>query len=115
MAVLAIAVSAATTVSACGSSSSASKGGSSVQQSCTAIGDTLANGPDPSADPVGYAEAQILGLQKLKITDGALNKAVQNLDAAYQAFSSANGTGPSAVQVTAAQNALNAICPGAAG
>lgn len=112
---LALAVSAATTVGACGSSSSsASKSGTSVQQSCTAVADVLSDGPDPDADSVGYAQAQVLPLQQLKISDPALSAAVHKLDVAYQAFSSAGGTGPSAVQVDQAQDAVNAICPGAA-
>lgn len=111
---VALVISATTTVAACGSSSSSGSSSSAVQQSCTAVTDVLADGPDPDADPLGYAQAQILPLRQLKISDPGLNTAVQNLASAYQSFSSGTGTGQSAMAVDAAQNAVNAICPGAA-
>src|SRR5580698_6967227 len=54
-------------LSACGSSSPASSSSlSAKQQGCTAVSDVLADGPDPDADPVGYAEAQVLPLSQLR-------------------------------------------------
>ena len=115
VAVVALAVSAATSVGACGSSSSPStSAGSKVQQSCTAVADILSDGPDPTADPVGYAQAQVLPLRQLQTSDAALEKAVKALASAYQAFSAGNGSGQSATQVNGAEKAVNAICPGAA-
>lgn len=65
---------------------------------------------------MGYAEAQVLPLRQLKITDPALRHAVLDLAAAYQAY--ANSTTAVATgdkqRVTKAENALNRICPGAA-
>ncbi len=76
----------------------------------------LSDGPDPGADPVGYAQAQVLPLRQLKIGDGALERAVLALAAAYQQFSSGSGAGGSAANaaVTKAAAAVNAICPQAA-
>jgi hypothetical protein len=102
---------------ACGSSNhSATLLGSKSQQDCTAVSDVLADGPDPDADPIGYAQAQVLPLEQLKISEPALRAAVKNLALAYQAYSSATG-GPqhvAAAQAAQAEKAVNAICPGAA-
>ena len=107
----------ALTLSACGSSSPASSSSlSAKQQGCTAVSDVLADGPDPDADPVGYAEAQVLPLATLKLADGTLAQVVHQLDTAYKSFSSTDGaTGTAAAhKVSAAQKAVNAICPNAA-
>jgi len=109
----------ALTVAACGSSSSRSSTailGTAIQQDCTAVADVLSDGPDPGADAVGYAQAQVLPLRQLDIGDATLRRAVLALAAAYQTFSTASGAGRSAaaVQVTKAEKAVNAICPQAA-
>lgn len=106
---------------ACGSSSSSSAQasstllGSTLQQECTTIADILSDGPDPDADPVGYAQAQVLPLKQMTITgDATLKKDVLALADAYQTFSSGSNPGgtAAALQVTKALNAVNAICPG---
>jgi hypothetical protein len=108
----------ATLAAACGSSShsSATLLGSKAQQDCVNVSDVLADGPDPDADPVGYAQAQVLPLEHLKVSEPALQAAVKNLAAAYQAYSSSTGTtqNQAAVKTTKAEDAVNAICPGAA-
>jgi hypothetical protein len=104
-------------LSACGSSSPASSSSlSAKQQGCTAVSDVLSDGPDPDADPVGYAEAQVLPLEQLKLSDATLSQSVHRLTAAYKAFSATNGAKgtAAAIKVSAAQTALNAICPNAA-
>jgi hypothetical protein len=104
-------------VAACGSSSHTSSDvKSKVTQDCTAVSDVLADGPDPDADAVGYAQAQVLPLRQLKISEADLRTAVSNLDDAYQQFSSSTGTAQDAagIKVSSAQTALNRICPGAA-
>jgi hypothetical protein len=108
-------------IAACGSSSSSQAAtsavlGSAVQQDCTTIGDTLSDGPDPDADSVGYAQAQVLPLRQLQISDAALHRDVLALAAAYQAFSSGSGAGGAAAAavVAKAEHAVNSICPGAA-
>jgi hypothetical protein len=104
-------------VAACGSSSPAASAtilGSSLQQDCTNVADVLSDGPDPGADPVGYAQAQVLPLRQLTISDSALRRDVLALADAYQAYSTGKGAGATAAQVTKAVNAVNSICPGAA-
>jgi hypothetical protein len=78
------------------------------------VGDVLSDGPDSGADPVGYAQAQILPLRQLKIADAPLQRAVRALASAYQAFSSGHGDSASTKQVSAAEKAVNALCPGVA-
>jgi hypothetical protein len=105
------------TFSACGNSSSASSSSlSAKQQDCTAVSDVLADGPDPDADPAGYAEAQVLPLKQLKLADATLSQVVSRLDAAYTAFSATDGAKgtAAAIKVSAGERALNAICPNAA-
>lgn len=122
LAVLMLAMLVALAGAACGSSSaspssrssSAALLGTPKQQDCVAVGDVLSDGPDPDADAVGYAQAQILPLRHLKITDASLYRAVQALASAYQAFSSSGGDPASARQVSAAEKAVNVLCPGAA-
>lgn len=104
-------------LSACGNSSSASSSPPTVkQQGCTAVSDVLSDGPDPDADPVGYAEAQILPLEHLKLADSNLSGTVRQLAQAYKDFSATNGAKGTATanKVSATEKALNAICPNAA-
>jgi hypothetical protein len=115
----AVAAFLAVAVTACGSSSSSSSSkpaasavlGTQVQQDCTAVADVLSDGPDPDADAVGYAQAQVLPLRQLKISDVALHSDVLALANAYQAFGTGSGT---AATVTKAENSVNSICPQAA-
>jgi hypothetical protein len=104
-------------VAGCGSSSSTAAAsavlGTTVQQDCTAVGDVLSDGPDPDADSVGYAQAQVLPLRQLKIGDATLRRDVLSLAAAYQAVT-AGGGAAAAAEVTKAQKAVNSICPEAA-
>ena len=106
-------------LAACGSASSQTSStvslGSAVQQDCTSVADVLADGPDPGADPVGYAQAQVLPLRQLTISDATLRRAVLTLASAYETFSTSSSTrAASAAAVTKAENEVNAICPGAA-
>ena len=112
-------------VSACGSAASQTSStavlGTAVQQACTTISGVLANGPDPDADPVGYAQAQVLPLRQLSISDAALQRAVLQravltLASAYKTLStSTKATRAAATQaVSKAENEVNKICPQAA-
>jgi hypothetical protein len=119
---LAVGVLAALALAACGSTAtptpttSTTALGSVRQQECTLVGGVLANGPDPDADPVGYADAQVLPLRQLQVDDAQLHRAVLQLAAAYQSYSGASRqAGPAAaVQVSKSEAAVNAICPGVA-
>jgi len=118
--VLALAAGSLLTVGAlggCGSPpNSATVLGSRAHQYCIDVSDVLSDGPDPDTDSVGYAQAQILPLEQLKISEPALRTAVTNLAAAFQAYSSSTGPAQdeAAVQTAKAEHAVNAICPGAA-
>jgi hypothetical protein len=107
-------------LAACGSSSSQTSStvslGSAAKQSCTAVADVLADGPDPDADPVGYAEAQVLPLRQLTISDAALHRAVLTLASAYETLSTSSSStrAASSAAVTKAENEVNKICPQAA-
>lgn len=107
-------LAAAIILAACGGSSSATP--SLRQRECTTVANVLSDGPDPSADPVGYAEAQVLPLEQTKLSDAGLRTAVAQLDTAYRQFSANNGANSAsyAVKVSVAEKALNKICPGAA-
>jgi hypothetical protein len=103
------------TLCGCGSSRQASPPDQGAQQTCQAVSAVLSDGPDPDADPVGYAFAQILPLRQIKkSSDGPLQSAIDNLAQAYQEFYNAKGTGH-AVQsaVSAATQRMNRLCPGA--
>jgi hypothetical protein len=104
-------------LAACGSSSSSTTSailGSQVQQDCTNVSDVLSDGPDPDADSVGYAQAQILPLRQLTISDAALHSDVLALATAYAAYSSSSGSPAAASAVAKAENSVNSICPQAA-
>jgi hypothetical protein len=106
-------------LAACGSASSTSSTvslGSAVQQGCTSVADVLSDGPDPDSDPVGYAEAQVLPLRQLTISDATLHRAVLTLASAYETFSTSSTStrAASAAAVTKAENEVNKICPQAA-
>ena len=107
-------------VAACGSASSQTSSavslGSAVRQGCTSVADVLSDGPDPGSDPVGYAEAQVLPLRQLAISDATLHSAVLTLASAYQTFSTSTTStrAASSAAVTNAENEVNKICPQAA-
>jgi hypothetical protein len=100
-------------LAACGGPAAAPA--AATQHACSQIGAVLSDGPDPDADPAGYAEAQILPLRQIRISDPSLKRAVGQLDAAYQHVWSSNGASAAAVKaVAAASKQVNTICPGAA-
>jgi hypothetical protein len=74
----------------------------------------LSDGPDPGADPVGYAFAQVLPLRQLHTSDSSLQTAIDDLATAYQDFYSSKGDKAAAKAVSKASDEVNAICPGAA-
>jgi hypothetical protein len=107
-------------LAACGSASSQTASavnlGSAVQQDCTSVADVLSNGPDPGVDPVGYAQAQVLPLRHLAISDATLHRAVLTLASAYETLSTSSSStrAASAAAVTKAENEVYKICPQAA-
>jgi hypothetical protein len=104
-------------LAACGSASAHTPavGSSAISASCADVGAALSDGPDPDADPVGYAEAQIKPLRAIKTADPALRTAISDLAAAYARVYRSNGKSATATKAAAtASRKVNAICPGAA-
>jgi hypothetical protein len=97
-------------LSACGSGPSSE----ASHQTCQSVAAVLSDGPDPGADPVGYAEAQVIPLRQIHTSDTALQSAIDKLASAYEQFYEAKGSAASQREVTAASSQVNAICPGAA-
>jgi len=101
-------------LAACGSSSSTASS-AEVRRACREVGAVLSDGPEPAADPVGYAQAQVLPLRLIHTSDERLHEAISRLAGAYQAFAGEDRLERAANSaVAAAVEKVNAICPGAA-
>ncbi len=100
-------------LSACGSSPPAPDS-AAIKNTCQEVSAVLSDGPDPGADPVGYAQAQILPLRQIRTSDKSLQAAINDLASAYQRFASSGGAGPAKQAVSRASGKVNARCPGAA-
>jgi hypothetical protein len=106
-------------VCACSSSAhstaTASASTTAIENACEQVSAALSDGPDPDADPVGYAEAQVLPLRQISVSNQALHEAISHLADAYQTFFASNGKSSNAKEdVAVASRKLNSICPGAA-
>jgi hypothetical protein len=104
-------------LAACGSSSSG--GGSAQTQApaafCQKVLAVLSDGPDPDADPVGYALSQIAPLGQIHTSDHALAQQLSDLIADDRALVNSNGTDHAATKSIAKDDAaLNKVCPGVA-
>jgi hypothetical protein len=102
---------------ACGSSDSG--GGAASAHAPTAVCQkilaVLSDGPDPDADPVGYALSQILPLGQIHSSDQAVSRTLHSLIAADQALVKSNGADKRAkADIKKADNSLNTACPGVA-
>lgn len=95
-------------------SGAAATSGIASAADCQAVSAVLDNGPDPSVDPVGYAEAQPGPLRAIQTSDTALKAALSQLAAAYTGFFQANGAAGEQPPVDAATRKLEALCPGVA-
>jgi hypothetical protein len=115
-----VALAALLFVGACSSSGSAGTAATpgastaAAQATCQQVSAVLTNGPDPGADPVGYAEAQIQPLRQIRTSDVTLGAAVSALATAYSGYVTTNGTSKTATAtLTTAVNQINKLCPGA--
>ncbi len=100
-------------LSACGSSGNAAQATASAK-TCQQISAVLSDGPDPTQDPVGYAEAQILPLRQLHAADAELRAAIGKLASAYARFFASDGKSVLATAaVVDATRHMNTLCPGA--
>jgi len=98
----------------CSCGSSGHSAASATQDTCQRVSAVLSDGPDPDADPVGYAEAQINPLRQIDAPDQALHAAIGQLADAYQQVFDSNGTSSKAKEaVSVASKKVDAICPGA--
>lgn len=85
-----------------------------LQPTCQQIAAVLSDGPDPKADPVGYALAQVRPLEGIHTSDRALATAIGRLATAYHSFYTGNGQGTTAQSVASASRAIDRFCPGVA-
>lgn len=86
----------------------------STRKTCAQVQAVLSDGPDPSQDQVGHAEAQILPLRQVHAATPALRSAIGDLADAYDRFFATGGKSPAATGAVAAAAAhLNKLCPGA--
>jgi hypothetical protein len=122
VAALAAGTLATVSLTACSSSASpaasathpAQTAASATAATCELVGAALSDGPDPDADPVGYAEAQGGLLGKIHTQDAALQGAISKLAGAYQQFFTSNGSSTTKEAVAVASSKINSFCPGAA-
>ena len=97
---------------ACGSSKPALSSAQVKKQTCKQVEAVLSDGPDSEADPVGHAQAQILPLRAIHTADVILHRAIDTLAAAYQSFSSTDGSGAAKSAVSTASKTVEHLCPG---
>jgi len=112
---LVLSLAAALFLAACSSGSGRASAAPAASAACSQLSAALSDGPDPGADPVGYAEAQIKPLRAIRTGDTALRAAVSHLASAYSAVYGSDGKSSAAANaVRAASRKVNSICPGAA-
>jgi hypothetical protein len=115
---LGVALATAPVLAACGAGSATHLPGSAssaVSAACSQLAAALSDGPDPSADPVGYAEAQIKPLRAISSSDSELRTAINGLAMAYARVFESNGKNSAAARAVATESRkVNAICPGTA-
>jgi hypothetical protein len=102
---------------ACGSSGSGGAAASTHAPTavCQKILAVFSDGPDPDADPVGYALSQILPLGQIHTSDQAVSTSLHSLIAADQALVKSNGADKTAkADIKKADKSLNTACPGVA-
>jgi hypothetical protein len=85
-----------------------------VAKTCEQVTATLSDGPDPSTDPVGYAEAQVGPLRGIKAPDTAVGRAITGLADAYEQQFRSDDARSAAADVSSAEGRINKLCPGAA-
>jgi hypothetical protein len=108
-----VALGLAALLAACGSASKPAPTSAQVRQrACKRVEAVLSNGPDPDADPVGYAQAQILPLGQIRSADTGLTRAIQMLASAYRQFSHTNGSSPAKTAVDSDTKTIESLCPG---
>jgi hypothetical protein len=108
-----VALALAVLLAACGSSSKSTA--SSVltrRQACKQVEAVLSDGPEPEADPIGYAQAQVLPLRKIHASETQLAGAIGELASAYRQFTASKGSTSAQARVNSATRAIKTLCPG---
>ena len=99
----------------CGSSHPSSPSATAtVKQTCRQVEAALSDGPDPEADPVGHAQAQVLPLSQIHTSNERLQQEIDRLASAYRAFSASDGSSSAKSAVRLASKGIEGICPGVA-
>ena len=105
---------------ACSSGGSSGGGGAAAAAGaphalCQQLNGVFSDGPDPDADPVGYALSQIQPLQAIHSPDSSAMHEVSQLISADQGFYNSNGSDKAAASaIKKADASLNKACPGVA-
>jgi hypothetical protein len=82
---------------------------------CRKLNGIFSNGPDPDADPVGYALAQIKPLGAVHTSDHAISAVLTKLVAADRSLFTSNGSDHAAKkEIKKADAQVNKACPGVA-
>ncbi len=105
------------TLAACSASPSAARSTTTTvatSRACQTVAAVLSDGPDPTADPVGYALAQVRPLRQLQTDNATLRVATVALAAAFTRFYAADGSSSTKAVLAKAEAAINRLCPGAA-
>jgi hypothetical protein len=100
-----------------GSSGGSAGGGAALAPAalCQQLNAVLSDGPDPDADPVGYALSQILPLRGVHSSDRRVIATVDQLAAADQELVNSNGSDKAATAaIKKSDHALDQACPGVA-
>ena len=84
-----------------------------LDATCTRIADVLSDGPDPTADPVGYALAQVLPLREISTSDKVLKRDIDALASAYEVVYRTNDKKGTEAAVDKVGKRIDSICPGA--
>jgi hypothetical protein len=93
------------------SSSPRTSASAHTSATCRKVNAVLSDGPDPSADPVGYAEAQVLPLRQITTSNALLHRAITQLSAAYKTFFDDNGTKTAQATLNSATRQIDKLCP----
>lgn len=100
-------------LAACGSSSK-SKASTALtsKQACKQVEAVLSDGPEPEADPVGHAQAQVLPLHEIHTSDAKLAGAIDGLASAYRQLIASKGATSAQAQLNSATKTIKTLCPG---
>lgn len=99
-------------LAACGSASKPTLSSAQVKKkTCQQVEAALSDGPDPEADPVGHAQAQVLPLREIHTSNSSLQEAIDSLASAFQSFSTSNGSSSAKSTVESASKTIEHLCP----